>query len=119
LLSFCCYAGKICYTEHILRSLCSSIQHVFNEDAVSGERWKRRRWQRKGGERVAVVCVQRSRTVGKAHTGYHNRRAGHLCVKYRTKFSLIFILPKLLKDILLVFYKFFSASCISYSLRFI
>lgn len=46
-------------------------------------------------------------------------RAGHVCVKYRTNFSLVFILPKLLKDILLVFYKFFSASCISYSLRFI
>ena len=49
----------------------------------------------------------------------NNGRAGHVCVKYRTNFSLIFILPKLLKDILLAFYKIFSASCISYSLRFI
>ncbi len=36
MLSFCCYAGKICYTEHILRSLCGSIQHIFDKDAIAG-----------------------------------------------------------------------------------
>ena len=35
LLSFCCYAGKISYTEHILRSLCSSIQHILNKNAIA------------------------------------------------------------------------------------
>ena len=38
-----------------------------------GERWEHRLWRIQRPERVAVVGVQRSRTVGKAHTGYHNR----------------------------------------------
>ena len=38
-----------------------------------GERCDRCRWQMKGAERVAAVGVQRSRTVGKAHTGHRNR----------------------------------------------
>ena len=37
-----------------------------------GERADRCQRQVKGGERVAAVCVQRSRSVGKAHTGHRN-----------------------------------------------
>ena len=40
---------------------------------TDGERPDRRRWRMQGGERVAAVCVQRRRAVGKAHTGYRNR----------------------------------------------
>ena len=40
-----------------------------------GEQWERRLWRKKRPERVAAVGVQRSRTVGKAHTGHRNREA--------------------------------------------
>ena len=40
---------------------------------ATGERWERRLWREERPERVAGVGVQRSRTVGKAHTGYPNR----------------------------------------------
>ena len=42
---------------------------------ATGERWERRRWREERPERVAAVGVQRSRTVGKAHTGHRNRGA--------------------------------------------
>ena len=51
-------------------------EHIFNEDAVAGERWERRRWRIQRLERVAAVGVQRSRTDGKAHTGHRNRGWG-------------------------------------------
>ena len=40
---------------------------------ATGERWERCLWQMKRPERVAAVCVQRRRTVAKAHTGHRNR----------------------------------------------
>ena len=40
---------------------------------IVGERWERCLWQMKRPERVAAVCVQRRRTVAKAHTGHRNR----------------------------------------------
>ena len=43
------------------------------EAIESGERGERCRRQIKRPERVAAVGVQRSRSVGKAHTGYRNR----------------------------------------------
>ena len=48
-----------------------------------GERPDRRRWRIKGGERVAGVGVQRSRSVGKAHTGHPNRNKlkGHTFIR--------------------------------------
>ena len=55
---------------------------------MMGERCERCRGQMKRAERVA------------APAGHHNRRAGHGCVKDRTKYSSIFSnLSKLLKDI--------------------
>ena len=41
-----------------------------------GERCDRRQWRMKGAERVAAVGAQRSRAVGKAHTGHRNRKTG-------------------------------------------
>jgi len=40
---------------------------------ATGERCDRCLWQEKRAERVAAVCVQRGRTVAKAHTGHRNR----------------------------------------------
>ena len=42
----------------------------------NGERWERCLWQMKRPERVAAVCVQRRRSVVKAHTGHRNRIMG-------------------------------------------
>ena len=54
------------------------------EAIESRERGERCRWQIKRPERVAAVGVQRSRSVGKAHTGYRNRtpapRRSKLCI---------------------------------------
>ena len=45
-----------------------------------GERCDRRLWRVKGAERVAAVGVQRSRAVGKAHTGHRNRNCSRRSV---------------------------------------
>ena len=47
-----------------------------------GERPDRRRGRMQGGERVAAVCVQRSRADGKAHTGHRNRTALHARLRF-------------------------------------
>ena len=44
-----------------------------DERSSLGERPDRRRWREEGGERVAAVGVQRSRSDGKTHTGHRNR----------------------------------------------
>ena len=41
-----------------------------DERSSLGKRGDCRRWREKGAERSAAVCVQRSRTIGKAHTGH-------------------------------------------------
>jgi len=41
-----------------------------DERSSLGKRPDRRLWREEGGERSAAVCVQRSRIVGKAHTGH-------------------------------------------------
>ena len=41
-----------------------------DERGSLGKRGDCRRWREKGAERSAAVCVQRSRTIGKAHTGH-------------------------------------------------
>ena len=51
---------------------------VDDNRAGDGERADCRQWREEGGERVAAVGVQRSRTVGKAHTGHRNRRTSWL-----------------------------------------
>ena len=51
--------------------------HVSGSPIIQdGERCDRRRWRRKGAERVAAVGVQRRRAVAKAHTGHRNRKTG-------------------------------------------
>ena len=54
----------------------SAIVALPTERSEGGrERGERCRWQMKRPERVAAVGEQRSRTVGKAHTGHRNRGA--------------------------------------------
>ena len=53
--------------------LCGEYEH---KAFLDGERCERRQGREKGAERVAAVGVQRSRTVGKAHTGHRNRPPG-------------------------------------------
>ena len=51
------------------------------------ERPDRCRWQMKGGERVTAVGVQRSRTVGKAHTGHRNSKTDPRAKRHLIKTS--------------------------------
>ena len=50
-----------------------------------GERWAHRLRRIKRPERVAAVCVQRSRIVGKAHTGHRNRRQRRGCREFESR----------------------------------
>ena len=62
-----------------------------------GKRGDCRQWRKQGAECVAGVGVQRSRAVGKAHTGHPNRTANtERCLwqvsfeKYEQPLSLLF-----------------------------
>ena len=48
---------------------------------IMGERPERCQWQKKGGERVAVVDKIEEKRKPEDFIGYRNRRAGHADVK--------------------------------------
>ena len=66
------------YNIHLFTDTNSVICKI-----IVGERWERRQWREERPERVAAVCVQRRRTVAKAHTGHRNRAMtthGSMCL---------------------------------------